>query len=551
MTNFYKGGRGLAFSQGEGGIRIRKEKPPRLSNILTNPVARELSGSPSAAVRQVVDRSPKHPRVLLDTCVEYPCFSTIATQAQPKDDPSASLAQPSRRTDYGQGLPKSDTRNTRETTKNDTKNRQLMYGVWFCFMLFNLSSAWAQSRENLGAAERQIQLKPLEIGDTIPEELWDHPLQAVHHPDGKETITLGDYRNQKLIILDFWATWCGSCIAAMPDLDKIEKKYKSAKLAIIPVTYEEKDHVLAFTRNNRVWKDLNKKSVVGDRILSKAFPHRLLPHYIWIDSMGKVIHATGGKDVTEKNIAKILNNESIDVEVKKDHIDWDENIPILLDNPHNQSFFRSTLLEADKGYPSRQNLIYNKKEDKLRVYVLNRPIHALYEMAYRFPAVYHPSRIVVDRTDIRDIDQQLYCYEAEIAGNDTAKLFLHMQKDLDIQFDIASNMIEEEKWCWILQNRQDKKILKTSNAEPFHNLGDENRGKTVLKGQYIYLLASILSKSYNDLPFRNETGIRYRIDLELPVDLNNTERLNVELRQYGLRLIKEKRKIDVLYLTGY
>lgn len=195
------------------------------------------------------------------------------------------------------------------------------------------------------------------------------------------------------------ATWCGSCIAAMPRLDDIEKKHGDSTLAIIPVTYEEKDHVIAFINSNPILNRLNKKSVVQDSTLKKAFSHRLLPHYAWIGHRSNVIHATNGNSITFENINKVLNSEDIDLEVKSDHLDWDEKMPILLDKPHAPSFFRSVLLGIDKGYPSRQNIIYNKEEDKLRVYALNRPIRSLYEIAYRLPAVYHPSRMVADKTN--------------------------------------------------------------------------------------------------------------------------------------------------------
>jgi thiol-disulfide isomerase/thioredoxin len=33
------------------------------------------------------------------------------------------------------------------------------------------------------------------------------------------------YFNGKLMILDFWATWCGACISKFPKLDSLQKKY--------------------------------------------------------------------------------------------------------------------------------------------------------------------------------------------------------------------------------------------------------------------------------------------------------------------------------------
>jgi len=67
----------------------------------------------------------------------------------------------------------------------------------------------------------QAQIKPLKIGDMVPDEVWKLPLNVLNHPAGKTVITLNDYKGN-VIILDFWATWCGACIASFPKARKIQ-----------------------------------------------------------------------------------------------------------------------------------------------------------------------------------------------------------------------------------------------------------------------------------------------------------------------------------------
>ena len=47
---------------------------------------------------------------------------------------------------------------------------------------------------------------------------------------------LGDYKG-KVVLLNFWATWCAPCRAEMPDLVKWQREYKSKGLQVIGVTY--------------------------------------------------------------------------------------------------------------------------------------------------------------------------------------------------------------------------------------------------------------------------------------------------------------------------
>src|SRR5689334_15426763 len=62
------------------------------------------------------------------------------------------------------------------------------------------------------------------------------PALNVKDLDGKP-ISLDDVRG-KIVLLNFWATWCGPCRAEIPDLIELQKKYKD-QLAIIALATDE------------------------------------------------------------------------------------------------------------------------------------------------------------------------------------------------------------------------------------------------------------------------------------------------------------------------
>ena len=158
------------------------------------------------------------------------------------------------------------------------------------------------------ASERAVvraKIKPLEIGDTIPNALWEMSMPVVNHPSGMPAVKLSDYRDHKLIILDFWATWCGACIANMPRADKLESQIDG--VVFIPITYESSQKASSFIKSNDITDSLNIFSIVDEKDLSKFFPHKYLPHYVWISTDGVVRAITGGREVSDVNINRMLN----------------------------------------------------------------------------------------------------------------------------------------------------------------------------------------------------------------------------------------------------
>src|SRR5690606_12072711 len=183
MMNFYKGGRGLAFSQREGGASSRKEKPPRLTKILTNQVEEEgTEGYPNSTRR---NRWLFY-RFLgtLKAKIKYRCSKDVVpfTQRLRKIAEVSLMYREwtvSVRGVYRKGtgdLLRSYWRSTTDLLNACTsgvdqqysnsrgvvgvealKNKRILCLGFFCFMLFNLSDAWAQSAESR-TAEGQTEI---------------------------------------------------------------------------------------------------------------------------------------------------------------------------------------------------------------------------------------------------------------------------------------------------------------------------------------------------------------------------------------------------------
>ncbi|SDL52576.1 Uncharacterised protein [Sphingobacterium mizutaii] len=76
-----------------------------------------------------------------------------------------------------------------------------------CFSLFNNQLVVAQDPHESGGNGHNG-IIPIQAGETLPESMWEAPMNVARHSQGKHRIILNDFRYKKLIILDFGATWC-------------------------------------------------------------------------------------------------------------------------------------------------------------------------------------------------------------------------------------------------------------------------------------------------------------------------------------------------------
>lgn len=99
-------------------------------------------------------------------------------------------------------------------------------------------------------------------------------------------LRLSDYKG-KVVVLNFWATWCPPCRAEMPDLIKMQREYRSRGLQVVGITYppEEIAQVRQFVRKLGV----NYPIALGTKETKTLFDEtETLPLTIVIDREGKV-----------------------------------------------------------------------------------------------------------------------------------------------------------------------------------------------------------------------------------------------------------------------
>ena len=403
-------------------------------------------------------------------------------------------------------------------------------------------------------------ITPLNIGDSIPKELWDIPLQVVNHPTGKETVRLKDYQG-KLIILDFWGTYCSSCIAAFPKLKKIQED-NADKLKILAISTEKKDKLVNFfkSKNGSQYHYIN--STFEDTIFRKYFPHRSVPHIVWITPEGKYLNPTNSYEVNQDHINAVLNKKEPKLRVK---VDIDKSKPLFLSD----NFF---LIEDLKlpyysifvqgyypGLPSGNNFRKNIEKKIYGRQITNRTLYSIVNMVANNifeerGEKFNQKRLIIDTRspllsyrDHRILEgsigyDQYFSLELIVPENKADSLYTYMLQDLNRNLDFSLRIEKKLVDCFTLVRTSNNDKIRTTGGNPMLIVSESQLDFTMKNTSMENLISNLNELIPTNLPVIDETGYTNKMDMEVS-GLNSINDFRKSLKKYDLDLIKSQREL--------
>ncbi|AMR32375.1 hypothetical protein A0256_13560 [Mucilaginibacter sp. PAMC 26640] len=392
--------------------------------------------------------------------------------------------------------------------------------------------------------------QPLKIGDQVP----DIVIQNVVNYNADQ-IHLSDFKD-KLVILDFWGTYCLPCVEHFPLIQALQTKFRN-DVFFLPVDIDSKfdspSRIMAFFKARS--KVFNLPSVVQDSVLRTMFNVQYMGRYVWIKN-GIVKQITDAEEVNEQNIAAIIRNQEVPLrQIVKVENDYTK--PLLVNGNGStvpliycmrSMLFRYTPQLTGGGFDT------DSIGNVTRIYDYNTTVLNLIQLANpSFNHLFKRIKLQTKHADmIKDNPQtdsaqrkNVYGYEAIFPSVSRQIALRYVKEDLAryFPFTLDSAIIIDTCWVIRLSNKNSRKLSGPSISETniYEQLGVPvyfyNHPLTELR----FELESLFK-----VPVLDETAYTSNVWLDLPSDTSDPVKVSKSLQKQGFTLTKELRPIEFL-----
>ncbi len=172
----------------------------------------------------------------------------------------------------------------------------------------SLQRAWKEFRATnpypeynaavLAALDKAMALRP---GRPAPDF-------TLRDPEG-QPVSLSQFRG-KVVLLDFWASWCGPCIANLPHIRELKKKTADLPVVFVNLSLDSSDAAWRKAIEKHGIEGVHVRSGVWGSGTTNAYNVRAIPAYFLVDPRGIIVERLDGFEVTNADgvVAKILKS---------------------------------------------------------------------------------------------------------------------------------------------------------------------------------------------------------------------------------------------------
>lgn len=383
-----------------------------------------------------------------------------------------------------------------------------MKKLFYLSFLLIIGNAYSQSNIKIGERAPNIN-----ITDWIKNEPKDKKL------------------SDKYIVLEFWATWCGPCIAAVPHMNDLQKKFNGKDIYYISITDESVAKVQRSLKrvdfHSIVVTDLTKETQInfGDGI--KGLDQ--YPLTVLIDNNNTIKWIGEPKDLDDKVMTSFLGSKrfeekSIEKNEETKIVDQQRDFLSLMKDKETEYYF--ALSESSSAESSKQqmgtiiySLIAHNLED------IYNSIFQVRKEQLTIPAKFENKH-----------------YDLLYKNTDKSKGLEQIEKEILKEFNLTKQ-IESKKGKTNIVTVKDSTLLEETLEKRFSAKSDAD-DKIIFTAFTIENMLEELSNRSSELfIFQDEISTKY----DFIISINSKEETIKSLSSYGLELTEKE--IDIEYIT--
>lgn len=173
----------------------------------------------------------------------------------------------------------------------------------FCFL--PIDQVFGQERFEFDSSNQfAIPEGGVVIGDMVPDWFWELGFHTISHPKGQKSVSLIDYRD-KLLVIDFWATWCKPCVESIDKWEVLHKEFPNEVAVLAVHAFDAEEKAAPFV-DQKGWS-VPVIAGAADSLINRLFYTHYRFGQIWIKD-NKLIAIPLSKSVTRNNIIRVIRN---------------------------------------------------------------------------------------------------------------------------------------------------------------------------------------------------------------------------------------------------
>ncbi|UZR98567.1 redoxin domain-containing protein [Chondrinema litorale] len=399
------------------------------------------------------------------------------------------------------------------------KRLNFIYAFGYTILLFSFISCSNEKPNNSILTEN---LPIINVGEKVPDYVFEEVLNSTN-----TSFSLLN-SDEKPVIIELWATWCGSCLPAMKKLDSLKEEYQN-EIDIITVSPEDKKRLLKYIENTN-----SKLPIISDSTFFKMMPFNTIPHSVLIGKNGVIKGITSPFNINTDIIEELIADKPLSL--PKEEIS--ESILLIekVDKEKKIEFKSYDSSSRQYGQPLKN------AEGKLNGFVYsNYTLPSIFQDIFEITSY----KRLIFKDGLKESDftysnsSNRYIFSIEVSPELEDKINETAIDFMNNNFEIYAEKSVDSLASHVLTITNN--VLQESNSkEHFEFRGDEYIGRNQkLKKLILYL------ENMQNIIVADRTGLDGKYDIEFEWEYEKPETLYEVLAKYGLKLQQTENKLPI------